>query len=124
MTLAALIRKRESGKPATAIPATTATEGGNKLPSVARVATVAVARPQGDDADPFRAEARRQRVRMLADNPAIRYAITTDTEADPEAVILTLVIRDKATCELQIPRAKYDPFLLLHLIARHGETVH
>lgn len=27
--------------------------------------------------------------------------------------------RDGATCELRIPRAKYDPFLLLDLIERH-----
>ena len=45
MTLAALIRKRESGELATAIPATPATEGGNEPLSVARIATVAVANP-------------------------------------------------------------------------------
>ena len=61
---------------------------------------------------------------MLSKNPAARYAILTDTESDPEAVLLTLAIRGKATCELRIPREKYDPFLLLELIERHGGTVH
>ena len=28
------------------------------------------------------------------------------------------------TCELHIPRAKYDGILLLDLIAQHGGTVH
>ena len=71
------------------------------------------------------AEARRQRVlQMLTEHPACRYAVITDTEADPEAVLLTLAIRGRATCELRIPRDKYDPFLLLDLIKRHGETVH
>jgi hypothetical protein len=71
------------------------------------------------------AEARRQRVlAMLAERPGARYAVLTDTEADPEAVILALAIRDVATCELRIPRAKYDPFLLLDLIERHGGAVH
>ena len=71
-----------------------------------------------------RAEARRQRViAMLAERPGVRYAVLTDTEADPEAVILALAIRGVATCELRIPRAKYDPFLLLDLIDRHGGTV-
>jgi hypothetical protein len=69
-------------------------------------------------------EARRQRVlAMLAERPGIRYAVLTDTEADPEAVILVLAIRGVATSELRIPREKYDPFLLLELIERHGGTV-
>ena len=71
------------------------------------------------------AEARRQRVlAMLAERPGIRYAVLTDTQADPEAVLLTLAIRGRATCELHIPRDRYDPFLLLDLIERHGATVH
>jgi hypothetical protein len=49
------------------------------------------------------AEARRQAVlSMLANEPGITYALTSDTEADPDAVIITLAIRDKATCELKI----------------------
>ena len=71
------------------------------------------------------AEARRQRVLgMLAERPDIRYAGLTETQSDPQAVILALAIRGVATCELRIPRAKYDPFLLLELIERHGGTVH
>jgi len=71
-----------------------------------------------------KAEARRQRVLvMLAERPNIRYAVLTDTEADPEAVILALAIRGRAMCELRIPRAKYDPFLLLDLIKKHMGTV-
>jgi hypothetical protein len=60
---------------------------------------------------------------MLADRQGVRYAVLTDTEADPEAVILALAIRGVGTCELRIPRAKYDGFLLLDLIAKHGGTV-
>ena len=68
-------------------------------------------------------EARRQRVlELLAANPSARYALATDAEADP--VILALAIRGQATCELRIPRDKYDGFLLLKLIERHGGTVH
>ena len=71
------------------------------------------------------AEARRGRVlELLADHPTARYAVLTDTQADPEAVLLTLAIRGQATCELRIPRDRYDPFLLLDLIERHGATVH
>ena len=52
MTLAALIRKRESGKSATAIPATAATEEGRKAGTVARIATVAVANESGEPGKP------------------------------------------------------------------------
>ncbi len=51
MTLAALIRKRESGKVATAIPAISATDEGGNARTVARIATVAVASPQNAKAE-------------------------------------------------------------------------
>jgi len=61
---------------------------------------------------------------MLRESPAMRYAVVTDTESDPDAVIVALAIRSRATCELLIPRNRYDGTLLLDLIERHGETVH
>jgi hypothetical protein len=67
---------------------------------------------------------------MLADRQAIRYAVLTDAEADPEAVILALAIRgamadgSTVTCELRIPRDRWDPFLLMQHLDRHGATVH
>lgn len=74
--------------------------------------------------DPI-AEARRHRVlAMLAQHPTTRYAVITDTESEPGVVILALAVRDVATCELRIPRDKYDGVLLLDLIERCGATVH
>jgi hypothetical protein len=71
------------------------------------------------------ADASRQRVLdLLAANPSKRYSLVTDTEADPEAVIMALAIRGRATCELRIPRDKYDGPLLLDLLERHGGIVH
>ncbi|MCC7081807.1 MAG: hypothetical protein IT530_14130 [Burkholderiales bacterium] len=77
------------------------------------------------------AEARRQRVlAMLAERPAVRYAVLTETEADPDAVILALAVRGAmpdggiVSCELLIPRGKYDPRLLFDLIGRHSATMH
>lgn len=69
-------------------------------------------------------EARRQRVlSVLAERPDVRYAVVVDNpNADP--VIVALGIRDQATCELCIPRATFDPFLLLALIERRGGSVH
>ena len=71
------------------------------------------------------AEWRRQKVlRMLVEKPGPRYAVFTDTDADLESVIVVLAIRNRATCELRIPREKYDGVRLLDLIERHGGTVH
>lgn len=71
------------------------------------------------------AEARRQRVlAMLAERPGARYAVLTHDPGAPDHVILTLAIRGVATCEMSIPRDRYDPFLLLDLIERHGNTAH
>jgi hypothetical protein len=77
-----------------------------------------------DPPDPG-AEARRQRVlTMLRDNPGTFYAALTDDTSDPDAVILTLAIRGRASCELLIPRDRYDGVLLLDLIEKHSGTVH
>lgn len=70
-------------------------------------------------------EARRQRMlAMLRENPDITYALVTDTESDPDAVIVALAIRGRATCELLIPRDRYDGVLLLDLIEKHSGTMH
>jgi len=130
MTLAALIRGERAGDSARSATATVATVATVRPPraSVASVAGVAVANPQNSATDALpdpAAAARRLRVlAILTERPGTRYAALTDTEADPEAVILALAIRDVATCELRIPRQKYDPFLLLELIERHGGTIH
>jgi hypothetical protein len=134
MTLAALIQKGGLSRVASANPANSANEGGTEGKALARLATLALAQPRnatndtGGESDSIldpAAESRRQRVLdMLAERPDIRYAVLTDTQADPDAVILALAIRGRATCELRIPREKYDPFLLLDLIERHGGTLH
>lgn len=69
------------------------------------------------------AETRRQRVlAKLADNPALRLAVVCDAEGDP--VPVAVAIRDKGTCEVLIPAARFDPFALLALVERHGATMH
>lgn len=84
-------------------------------------AGIATGEPLSDPAS----EVRRQRVlEILAAHPGARYAVVTDTKAQPEVVILTLAIRGRATCELRISREKYDGLLLLDLVERHSGTVH
>ena len=123
MTLSSLIRKRDTGSIATAIPAISATQPKGEAATVARIATVAVANPpeaKDDTPDPA-TEARRQRVlTMLADNPALRLAVVCDGAGDP--VPVAVAIRDKGSVEILIPAARFDPFALLELVERH--TVH
>jgi hypothetical protein len=72
--------------------------------------------PHAPSNDSDRGARRQQALAMLAQEPAIRYAITTDTELETDAVIVTLAIRDKATCELRIPKDRYDGLALLKVI--------
>ena len=69
-------------------------------------------------------EDRRLRVRATLDkHPDSRCAVVVDDPyADP--VIVALAVRGQATCELRIPRKKYDAFLFLEFIQRHGTTKH
>ncbi|MEI6514040.1 MAG: hypothetical protein WCO51_12330, partial [bacterium] len=70
--------------------------------------------------DGFAADRRMNRViDKFHGDPGLRYAMEAHAEGDPDAVILTLAIRDKAACELRIPKSRYDAFALLELIERH-----
>jgi hypothetical protein len=62
-------------------------------------------------------EKRRQLVlSMLTKEPDTTYAITMDDKAEPDAVIVTLAIRNKLSCELWIEKSRYDGLALLELI--------
>jgi hypothetical protein len=127
MTLSALIRKRSPDETATAIPAIPATQQGQSGRTVATVATIAVANRTGSEVAPLpdsASESRRLAVlATLSGNPTARLATITDPDCDPEFVILAIALRDKATFEMRVPKAKYDPFLLYDLIHRHFGTV-
>lgn len=64
-------------------------------------------------------EARRLKVlAILAENPDSQRAIIADLDSAPDDVILTIAIRDQYTFEMQIPKRRYDPFLMLELIEK------
>ena len=125
MTLAALIRKREAGKPANDNPAKAANDGRARDEPLAGLAALALANPTKAKTESLpdpAAEGRRQRVlAMLADNPALRLAVVCDGLGDP--VPVAVAIRGKGTCEVLIPAARFDPFALLDLIEKHS-TIH
>jgi len=61
---------------------------------------------------------------MLKENPDKQRAVYADTESDQDNVILTIAVRYLSTCEMLIPKAKYDPFRLLELIEQNDSYVH
>jgi len=125
VTLAALIRKRETGKSANDNPAKAANDGRTGDEPLAGLAALALANPTEAKTEPSpdpAAEDRRQRVlAILADNPALRLAVVCGGQDDP--VPVAVAIRDKGTCEVLIPAARFDPFALLELVERHA-TIH
>ncbi len=60
-------------------------------------------------------------VLLLLFGPTKLPALGRTLVARPSKVVLG---PELATCEFHIPRDRYDPFLLLDLIERHGATVH
>ncbi|MHB8472911.1 MAG: hypothetical protein ACYDC8_08705 [Gammaproteobacteria bacterium] len=90
MTLAALIRKRDTGNLATAIPAIHATQQAEVTGTVARVATVAVANPP--DAKPAtmtveqQADIRAWLAHIEETDPAIITEVMDKCRTDPEAL--------------------------------------
>jgi hypothetical protein len=52
---------------------------------------------------------------MLAQEPGLQYAIASDDKAEPDAVLVTLAIRGTATCELRIPKDRYDALAMLQM---------
>lgn len=65
-----------------------------------------------------REERQNKVLQMLEERPEIHRAFVTDTESDPDNVILTMAVRGIASFEMLIPRHKYDPFLVLEIIER------
>ena len=64
-------------------------------------------------------ESRRLKVlAMLAEEPDSQRAIITDTETDPKNALVTIALRGMYSFHMQIPKHKYDPFLMLELIEK------
>lgn len=61
---------------------------------------------------------------LLESNPDSLRAVYTDMQSNLTNVILTIAIRGKASCEMRIPKARYNPFQLLDLIEKYGHQTH
>jgi len=68
----------------------------------------------------FRALARDIRrdraLELLQANPDVPRALYTDTESDPNNVILAIAVRHVAVTEMTVPRVKYDPWKLITIL--------
>jgi len=117
------VRLSREGEAIRAAPRTALTAEARTLILANRTELLAALANEGDPLPDPAAKARRQRVlAKLADNPALRLAVVCDAEGDP--VPVAVAIRDKGTCEVHIPAARFDPFALLDLVTRHGGMVH
>lgn len=52
-------------------------------------------------------------------NDGQHYVVKAHDGINRAAVILSVAIRGKATCELRIPKSRYDAFALMELIEKH-----
>jgi hypothetical protein len=115
---------------ATATVATLATVDRGEAANVAKVAEVAVANSEGttgeltsDVLSP--ADERRKAVLdMLEQEPSTTHAFITDDLTESNCVIVTVGIRGIGTCDLRIPREKYDGLAVLKLIEEHTGLLH
>ena len=127
MKLSQLIRKREV---ATVTVATHATDTPIHPPSVATVTSVNVATEKDGKPKTLldkQGEARRQKViAMLEAAPSTQRAVYVDDASDPENITLAIAVRHPigATCEMLIPRSKYDSWKFLGLLERLDQTTH
>ena len=70
-------------------------------------------------------ESRQKAIGLMNASPDTPRGIYVDDQIDPENIVLFVAVRlCMETCELLIPRAKYDPFALLALVERLGKATH
>ncbi len=119
MSLANLIRKRETGKPANANPAKAANDGRLKGEPLARLATLSLAN-LSESANRSPADERIEKMIAKLDGDSdLIYVMQTHDEVEHDVVIMTVAIRGKGACELRIPKSRYDGFALMDLIEKH-----
>ena len=117
--------KIQQGQPAIAIPAIRAIpslamlENSDKIAGIATIAIATTTSPKTiniSHSDAM-AEKRRQKVlMMLATPPLTKRVIINDTDSDIDNMIITVGLHDVGTCELLIPKTRFDPFGLMLMI--------
>lgn len=115
------VRLSREGEAIRAAPRSALTDEARELIRAYKAELLAALKPDSLTDPP--AEVRRRRVlAMLAANPLLRIAVVCDGVGDP--IPVALGIRDKGTCEVHIPAARFEPFALIELVNRHGGVLH
>ena len=124
MTPAAIIQKvTEDGVTLTATPSGSIKASGDSVAVSRWLPVIRENKPNILAAlqDAEKALARLQR------EPNVRYALAT-ANLNEDQVLVTVYIRDAnqaiKTCDLILPRMKYNPILLEELIKQHSGTIH
>ena len=96
----------------------------NSVPLVPPVPpkNINIEKKSADIEETQRAQRREKVLAILTASPQTQRAFLTDTEADPDNVILTMAIRDKYSFEMLIPKHKYDAFMVLELLNGGGTS--
>ncbi len=117
------VLRRFKGESVPPVPPQTLPGGTLEAPCLVAVPPVPLVPPQNNKAETLRENRRQKVIAMLNAAPEMKRAIIVDDASDPDNIILTVAVRAcQQTCEMRIPRAKYDPWLLLQLIERHSAT--
>jgi hypothetical protein len=60
---------------------------------------------------------------LLQNNPESARVVIADSDSNPNNIILTIALRDVATFEMLVDRAKFNPTELLNLLGEQVQTV-
>ncbi len=73
-----------------------------------------------------REDRRQKAIALLEAAPGTQRAVYVDDTSDLQNIILAVAVRypTGATCEMLIPKGRYDPWQLLELVERHGQVTH
>jgi hypothetical protein len=65
-------------------------------------------------------ERRQKALAMLDVDPMLKRVVHVDVDADRDNAILTIAIRHIATCEMLVPKERFDAWQLLALVDEMG----
>lgn len=96
-----------------------------KQEKVAEVAEVATAQKLETLKDRQREASKQKAISLMNESPDTPRGIFVDDQIDSDNIVVFVAVRSRMeTCELTIPRERYDPFKLLELIERLGQATH
>lgn len=78
---------------------------------------------ENDGIDKAMEKCRLKVLALLQSNPESARVVIADSDSNPNNTILTIALRDVATFEMLVDRAKFDPMELLNLLGAQHQTI-